>query len=89
MPDVGTGVVLVGLPTSGKSTVGRLIAERLGRPFIDTDELLAQRVGMPVADYIDRHGESRWREVESEARDVEERRGGEDPILLGEAEPGG
>ncbi|MGZ8474656.1 MAG: bifunctional shikimate kinase/3-dehydroquinate synthase, partial [Candidatus Limnocylindria bacterium] len=67
MPDVGTGVVLVGMPTSGKSTVGRLVAERLGRPFLDTDELLAKRVGMPVAEYIDRHGESRWREVESEA----------------------
>ena len=66
MPDVGMGVVLVGMPTSGKSTVGRLVAERLGRPFLDTDELLAKRVGMPVADYIDRHGEHAWRAVESD-----------------------
>jgi 3-dehydroquinate synthetase/shikimate kinase len=65
MPDVGSGIVLVGMPTSGKSTVGRLVAERLGRPFLDTDELLAKRVGMPVADYITRHGEAAWRDEES------------------------
>ena len=70
MPDVGSGVVLVGMPTSGKSTVGRLVAERLGRPFLDTDELAAQRVGMPVAAYIERHGEAAYREEESKAVSV-------------------
>ena len=52
MPD---GVVLVGMPTSGKSTVGRLVAELLGRQFLDTDELAARRIGMPAAEYIERH----------------------------------
>ncbi|MGH2418269.1 MAG: bifunctional shikimate kinase/3-dehydroquinate synthase [Candidatus Limnocylindria bacterium] len=64
MPD---GLVLVGMPTSGKSTVGRMVAERLGRPFFDTDELAARRVGMPVAAYIKRHGASAYRAVEAEA----------------------
>jgi len=64
MPD---GVVLVGMPTSGKSTVGRLVAERLGRPFVDTDEIMARRIGMPVADYIRRHGEPAARAEESKA----------------------
>jgi len=67
MPEVGSGLVLVGMPTSGKSTVGRLVAERLGRPFLDTDELAAQRVGMPVADYIERRGEAAYRAEEANA----------------------
>lgn len=67
MSEAGSGIVLVGLPTSGKSTVGRLVAERLGRPFVDTDELTARRVGMPVADHIRRHGEPAARAEESKA----------------------
>ena len=67
MSDAGSGIVLVGMPTTGKSTVGRLVAERLERPFIDTDELTAGRVGMPVSDYIRRHGEPAYREQESRA----------------------
>ncbi len=60
-------MVLVGMPASGKSTVGRLVAERMRRPFVDTDELMARRVGMPVADYIRRHGEPTARAEESKA----------------------
>lgn len=67
MPDVGSGVVLVGMPTSGKSTVGRLVAERLGRPFRDTDEMAAQSVTVPVAEYIERHGEAAYRAEETRA----------------------
>lgn len=70
MPEVGPGVVLVGMPGSGKSTVGPLVAERLGRPFVDTDELLTRMLGMPVPDYLERHGEPAFRE--SEARAVAE-----------------
>jgi 3-dehydroquinate synthetase/shikimate kinase len=64
MPD---GIVLVGMPASGKSSVGRLVAERLGRPFVDTDQLIERRTGMPVAAYLDRHGEPAFREVEAAA----------------------
>ena len=64
MPD---GIVLVGMPTSGKSTIGRLVAERLGRPFVDTDELMAARVGMSMADHIRRHGLAATRVEESKA----------------------
>jgi len=67
MSDPASGVVLVGMPTSGKSTVGRLVAERLVRPFVDTDELAARRIGMPVAAYIERHGEAAYRAEESKA----------------------
>ena len=64
MPD---GVVLVGMPASGKSTVGRLVAERLGRPFVDTDELVEHRLGMPVPAYLERHGEPAFRAAEADA----------------------
>ena len=64
MPD---GLVLVGMPASGKSSVGRIVAERLGRPFVDTDDLVAQRLGMPVPAYIERHGEPAFRSAEADA----------------------
>src|SRR5687768_5182691 len=64
---VPDGVVLVGMPTSGKSTVGRLVAERLGRRLVDTDELMAASTGVPMAEYIRRHGEAAARAEESKA----------------------
>ena len=67
MADIGSGIVLVGMPTSGKSTVGRLVAERLGRPYIDTDELMTEMLGMPVPDYLEHYGESTFRAEEARA----------------------
>ncbi|MCV0402450.1 MAG: hypothetical protein K5924_01940 [Chloroflexi bacterium] len=67
MSERGSGIVLVGMPASGKSTVGRLLAERLGLPHLDTDDLAARRIGMPVPDYINRHGEAAYRAEESAA----------------------
>ncbi len=63
---VGAGVVLVGMPASGKSTVGSVLAQRLGVPHLDTDVLAAQRIGMAVPEYIERHGEAAYRIEESE-----------------------
>ncbi len=63
----GSGIVLVGMPASGKSTAGRLLAERLGVPHLDTDDLAERRIGMPVPAYIERHGEAAYRAEESEA----------------------
>jgi shikimate kinase / 3-dehydroquinate synthase len=64
MPD---GIVLVGMPASGKTSVGRVVAERLRRPFVDTDELVARRLGMPVPAYLERYGEAAFRAVEATA----------------------
>lgn len=64
MPD---GIVLVGMPASGKTTVGRLVAQRLGRRFVDTDELVAHRIGMPVSAYIEQRGEDVFRAEEARA----------------------
>ena len=61
------GIVLVGMPGSGKTTVGRLVAERLGRSFIDTDELVEQRTGRTPAELIEERGEAAFRALEREA----------------------
>lgn len=58
-------IVLSGMPGSGKSTVGRLIAEKLGREFIDTDERITARHGA-ITDIFARFGEDHFRRLESD-----------------------
>ncbi len=58
-------LVLIGMPTSGKSTVGRLLAAGTGKELLDTDELLSRRIGS-VPDYIRQHGEAAFRAAEKE-----------------------
>ena len=60
-------IVLVGLPGSGKSAVGRLVAARLGRPFIDLDLLIAEREGRSSAAIIAADGEPAFRACEAAA----------------------
>lgn len=57
-------IVLVGLPGSGKSTVGRQLARRLGLPFKDSDQVIEQRLGCSIRDYFEREGEAAFRDVE-------------------------
>lgn len=54
------------MPGSGKSTVGRHVARQLGWPFVDTDHLIEQRIGCSIREYFELHGESAFRDVESE-----------------------
>jgi shikimate kinase len=60
-------IVLVGLPGSGKTTVGRLLADGLGAPVIDIDGLLVREMGMPVSQIFGMVGEVRFRELERDA----------------------
>ncbi len=60
-------IVLIGMPSSGKSTVGCALAERLGKRFADSDALVTERIGMPIADYFAQRGEAAFREREQEA----------------------
>lgn len=59
-------IVLIGMPASGKSTVGKILAERLGRKFVDTDDIITDRIGMPISDYFKIEGEGRFREIETQ-----------------------
>jgi shikimate kinase len=60
-------IVLVGLPGSGKSTVGMLAAEALGADVIDIDNLLVREMGMPVSQIFGMVGEPRFRQMERDA----------------------
>ncbi|MEO8030608.1 MAG: shikimate kinase [Gemmatimonadota bacterium] len=60
-------LVLIGLPGSGKSTVGKLVADQLGAPFIEPDTILVRKMQMPVARIFGMHGEASFREMERQA----------------------
>lgn len=60
-------IVLLGFMGSGKSCVGQILAERLGRRFIDVDALVEQAIGMSIAEYFSRYGEAAFRDRESAA----------------------
>jgi len=57
-------IFLIGLPGSGKSTVGRQLARRLGLPFNDTDHVIEQRIGCSIREYFQREGEAAFRDLE-------------------------
>ena len=58
-------LILIGLPGSGKTTVGRLAAERLGLPFSDCDTLIEVETGLRIPAIFAQQGESGFRAVES------------------------
>lgn len=62
-------VALIGLPGSGKSTVGRQLARRLSLPFLDSDSVLEQRLGCSIRAFFEREGEDRFRDIEEEVID--------------------
>lgn len=63
----GKNIILIGMPGSGKSTSGVVLAKRLARKFIDTDILIQSKYGRTLQDILDQDGCRRLREIE---RDV-------------------
>lgn len=59
-------IVLTGFMGTGKSTVGRLLAKRLGFAFLDLDELIEKEAGLPIREIFSAYGEARFRELESD-----------------------
>ncbi len=57
-------VVLTGMPSSGKTAVGRQLAKKTGKEFVDTDEEIVKRIGMDIPSYFKAYGEEQFREVE-------------------------
>ncbi|XAH22635.1 shikimate kinase [Xylophilus sp. GW821-FHT01B05] len=58
-------ICLVGLPGSGKSTVGRQLARRLQVPFADSDHVIEEQIGGSIREFFEREGESAFRDIEA------------------------
>jgi shikimate kinase len=59
-------IALVGMPGSGKSSIGRRLAPRLGLPFVDADAKIEEAAGgMSIADIFAKHGEAEFRSLEA------------------------
>jgi shikimate kinase len=60
-----SNIVLAGFMGTGKSTVGKLAAERLGLAFVDTDEVIVERAGKPISEIFSQEGEQAFRQLEA------------------------
>lgn len=72
-------IVLTGFMGSGKSTVGPLVAAKLGWRFIDVDDVIVHESGMPISQFFAQHGEPAFRQSE---RDAIRRLAAEDQLVL-------
>lgn len=59
-------IVLIGMPASGKSSVGQALAERMGRPFFDLDTEIEAEAGCTVSELFQRNGEEVFRDLETQ-----------------------
>ena len=72
-------IALVSMPGGGKSTVGRQLARRLNRDFVDADTVIENRLGCSIRAYFEREGEDRFRDVEQQV--IAELAAGPTPLL--------
>ena len=70
-------IVLIGMPGSGKSAVGRILAEKTGRSLADTDQLITEKAGKPIPDIFRENGEPAFRDLESEIIRALSKQGGQ------------
>ncbi len=73
-------IFLNGFMGVGKSRIGRSLAQRLNRPFVDTDTLIERRAGCAIREIFDKEGESGFREMER--RVIAETAAGETPLVI-------
>jgi shikimate dehydrogenase len=59
-------IVLIGMRGSGKTAVGKVLAQRLGRELIEMDELIVQKAGLTIPEIVEKHGWERFRDLEAE-----------------------
>lgn len=59
-------IVLIGMPSSGKSTIGKLLADELKRDFYDLDTEIENHIGCSIADFFKNHTEKEFRDIETE-----------------------
>lgn len=61
-----SNLVLIGMSGGGKTILGRKAAEKLGKAFVDTDEEIVKRIGMPISAFFAKEGENAFRKIETE-----------------------
>ena len=66
MSGKGLHIVLIGFMGSGKSTIGKMLAQRLNRPLVDTDQEVENREGITIAKIFEEKGESYFRKIEND-----------------------
>ena len=59
-------IVLIGMPGCGKSTIGRLVAEKSGKKFVDADALIVEKAGKPIPQIFQEDGEAAFRQIETQ-----------------------
>ena len=59
-------IVLIGMPSSGKSTIGKLLSDTLKKDFFDSDERIIEKIKMPISDFFKRYGEAEFRKIEKD-----------------------
>jgi shikimate kinase len=72
-------VVLLGYRGSGKTSVGAKLADRMWLKFVDTDDLIVKAVGMTIREIFEKDGESRFRDLESDA--IREALSGDEKVI--------
>ena len=59
-------IILIGMPGSGKSTIGKMLSNRLGRKFVDADAEIIKAAGMSIPEIFAQHGEAHFRSTETQ-----------------------
>ncbi|MDW7679840.1 MAG: shikimate kinase [bacterium] len=59
-------IYMIGFMASGKSTIGPLLAKKMKRPFLDTDEWIEVETGLAITEFFQRHGEAEFRKKENQ-----------------------
>jgi shikimate kinase len=67
-------IVLIGMRGSGKTTVGSILARKLGRELVEMDELIARRAGMSIPEIVAKHSWTKFRDIEAELTPAVSRR---------------
>ncbi len=58
-------IILIGMPCSGKTTIGKRLSQMTGKTFVDTDEEIVKKIGMSIPEYFEKYGEEEFRQRES------------------------
>ena len=59
-------IVLIGMRGSGKTTVGKILAKKMGRELIEMDRLITRKVGLSIPEIVEKHGWEKFRDMEEE-----------------------